>query len=494
MSGRLSSARLAFAFSPKNRRLVVLSLALAYALCLLWSYLTVTSRAFGYEGYLNVHPAPGLLAFALVLALLPATWLPLEANRPSSVCAWLIYIVAYIPSQLVPYLNDSAISPLVVWSLGLLAAMWCLSAVIAKPPQATLFLRSSGWSLFWLVAILGITLGYLLTIGGGGLNVAAPDLAQTYLFRERFVARIAEEGAVSGYAIPWLGNIFNPILMSFGIVRRKPLVFVAGALGELLLFPVAGLKSILFLPLFILGMHVAQRRQGKSFGRNVLLGAIGIVTLAQFMYFRMHNDVLSYGVVRRVMTTPGLLSDLYVRFFSSHPKTLFADSFLNGLVTPHYKATTSHVIGAAFFLPNTGANANIFADGFAGFGVIGTIIVGGLFTGVALRLLDAAALGRDWRYLIGVASGIGFALSQSGLSTTIVTHGLALAWLFGLLIPARDGSSRIGGGTALSDAPIEPILGLLPSPTSPQPSTMWPAPAARTSHSTMGRVSGRGER
>ena len=82
-------------------------------------------------------------------------------------------------------------------------------------------------------------------------------------------------------------------------------------------------------------------------------------------------------------------------FFSAHQHTLFADTLLKGFLRSPYPLSPPYLIGTIYFHdPTTDANANIFADAYAGYGFIGVILIGAL-TGVVLRALDLTACRRD---------------------------------------------------------------------------------------------------
>ena len=76
--------------------------ALAYVLLLHWSYASVVAPLYTYYGT-SYNPAPdGSLDLALLLCVVPALWLPIAVSRPSQVILWVLYLLAYVPSVLVP--------------------------------------------------------------------------------------------------------------------------------------------------------------------------------------------------------------------------------------------------------------------------------------------------------------------------------------------------------------------------------------------------------
>jgi hypothetical protein len=80
------------------------------------------------------------------------------------------------------------------------------------------------------------------------------------------------------------------------------------------------------------------------------------------------------------------------------------------------------------------ANVGLFGDAFANFGFAGCFIFAMLFA-LLLKVVDAAARTTDPRIAVALVGMASFQLVNSGLLTTLLTHGLALAivalWLFG---------------------------------------------------------------
>lgn len=423
------------ATAPDKRtteRVTLVGLSLAYSTALLWAYTSVISPAYAYEGYLNRKPSVAVVAFALLLAALPCLWLPKELCRLSAAAVWVLYLIAYVPGEVIPMFSYGNASVLIPWGISLAGAFGLMSWIVHLPHMNT-FEPNSSFALFWTVVGSLLAVSYALALGAG-LSLGVPNLADTYIYRAAFVRDVASQGLALGYVVPWAGNVLNPLLISWGIVGRKPILLVAGVLGEVALFFVNGSKAFLALPVLVVILHVASRNGGRRFGRSLLITWVLVVVASQGLVLAAGNDFVSYTVVRRVLVTPGVLAGRYVEFFSANEKTLFSDSALLGVVTPRYSVATPQLIGGIYFGPGTGANASVFADGFAGLGLIGVLVLG-LFTGMVLRILDSAALGRRWTVMLGVAGALGFALSQSALSTTVLTHGLVLAIVLALLLP-----------------------------------------------------------
>jgi hypothetical protein len=81
------------------------------------------------------------------------------------------------------------------------------------------------------------------------------------------------------------------------------------------------------------------------------------------------------------------------------------------------------------------ANANFWADAYANFGYAG-IVCFTLLLALVLWLYDSGSAGRD-RYVTALVIALpAFAVANSGLLTSLLTHGIGLAMLLMYLMPA----------------------------------------------------------
>jgi hypothetical protein len=412
-------------------RFAVVVAVSAYALLFLAAYSLVIARSFAYEGYVYRDPGPLVLIGILALAVAPAFWLKISANRPSLVVCWILYLIAYVPAQVIPYFTLNPPSRVLPWSAALFVAFVSMTLIIRRPPRRK-FRSFDSATLFW--ALIAVVLFVAYSVGSRyGLRLAAPHLSSVYISRFSYRNDVLVEGGGFAYFVAWSGNVINPLLMSYGWVKRKVALVVLGVLGQIALFSLTGFKSLLFSPLVLLALHLAARDGGRFFGGWIAATTAGLVALGLVTSLMIHNDFVSHVFVRRILATPGLLSADYLDFFSTHSKTLFGES-LPGINNP-YGISPAFVIGRAFFHnTQTSANANLFAAGYAGLGEFGVILMS-ILAAIYLRFLDVVSEGKDWRLLLGVSGMIAFTLANSSFFTSLQTHGLAFACLLIALSP-----------------------------------------------------------
>jgi glycosyltransferase involved in cell wall biosynthesis len=201
-------------------------------------------------------------------------------------------------------------------------------------------------------------------------------------------------------------------------------------------YAVTGFRSMVFGPLLLLGLLMVIRlgrwRFGvvaPSFGTAVivitaLLGAIGWLVPLSLL-------------VRRLVVVPGQVMAYYYDFFSRHDTYALSHSILGWIFERPYAASPPVVIGERYFSePGLNANGNLWADGMANFGLAG-VLAASLLLAVLLLVLDAAARTKPLA-VVGPASGMSlWAVTNSGLLTSIMTHGIALFIALAWILPRR---------------------------------------------------------
>jgi len=143
-----------------------------------------------------------------------------------------------------------------------------------------------------------------------------------------------------------------------------------------------------------------------------------------------------------MIAVPGQLTAYYYDYFTSHPPYYLSFSVLRSFVPSPYDTEAPYLIGRVYFNTGEDANANLWADAIANFGLIG-VIPASLLLGVVLWLFDWVASGRDLRLVAPLAALAGLGLSNGALLTTILTGGIAFAMVLVAAMP------EIGAGNHL---------------------------------------------
>lgn len=426
-----------------------------YLVVLYLSYVHIISPGFSYMGYVHSEPPWGAVALGALAAWLPSLWMPVRLQRPSQLLYWLLYVLTYVPSCLIPILS---LTRPVVETLGLTAVLLLCFALLGAGyglPLLRLPRLSLGRRTYWTGFALLTGLLFAAVVATFGFRFEWVGLFEVYDVRADYADTQAH--VLVRYGVTWLGNVLFPLLLIVGLLTRSPLPLLAGAAGQFYIFSSTGFKSVLFSGLLILATYIALTRRGRHFGSLVAWGVTGLVSLSVLLDLAFRTYVVSSMFVRRLIVTPGILSGWYFDFFNDRPHAQLGHSILEGLVGYPYDRTPARLIGLLYFgREQTSANANVWADAFANFGYGGML----LFTAVLMLvfwLFDSLMAGRSFKQLALVTmalTGPAISLVNTGIIQTLVIHGLALLWLLLLLLPPSALRERRPRGVRVGSQPL----------------------------------------
>jgi len=289
-----------------------------------------------------------------------------------------------------------------------------------------------------LIAAVLISLYVLVSLlRTGGLARISFDLSTVYEVREEYLERL---GTLIGYLVPWQGYVLNPALMLIGVRRRSVLLVLLGLALQMLLFGMTGYRAFLLIPALLLIFYlIGWRRQLTALA---LAGMLAVIGIALVLYAWLDEPLIPLLLVDRVIVIPAQIHYWYYDFFGVHGQPLLqlSQSILAPLSSAHYGTPIAEVIGWTYIGSNASANVGLFGDAYANFGLVGCAIFALLFA-LLLKVVDSAGRASDPRVAAALLAMPAFQLVNSGLLTTLLTHGLALAvlvlWALAPPAPAR---------------------------------------------------------
>jgi hypothetical protein len=432
-------------------RAAAIAAALVYVGVLMWVYTTQIAPLYSYYGLIDADPEPMATLIVTALAALPAAWLPISARRPSFIVLWLLYLVGYVPVIVVPLYLEGDLATVLPFDLALVGSMAIFALIVRLPPVPISVPHLSLAAFTQLMLILGLlSLAYIVATFG---VQPPPSLSSVYTRRAEFSTAVGG-AAAGGYVVPWTANAINPILMALGLVRKRAELLVLAVAGQLIIYSATGFKSVLFSIALVPMVYVVISIARRSFGLLATLAAPVILLLA------VAGNSLTGGVAlslaRRVFTTPGQLTWYYFDYFSVHPPYQFSHRFLGWLFPSQYSVEPAALIGSVYFpQSNPSANANLWADAFANFG-IGGIVGFSVVFGLVLLVVDGLGLRRDARIVGPLMAISGLNLASTALFTNLLTFGLGLSCVLIALMPpasagaapARTAAARVRGEPA----------------------------------------------
>jgi O-antigen polymerase len=439
---------------------VVVLGALTYVAVLHHAYAWQIAPFFAYLQYAYRPPDALAYAFAISLVVALALVLPRRITQPSHLIAWVLFIVAVVPAivipQIAPALSRADALELAVWvaisylPVATLGTRRALRGFVPRRP-----LRASAFWPLLFAAYAGLS-GYVLATAG--LNLELPSLNDVYGVRAELAA-MEETDAMLAYVVPLLAGVVNPVVLARGLWARKWGWILAGVLGQVFVYSVSGNKTAVLSPIAIAGVYLLLRSRRPPPAAACLLAApvvSVVIVLIDHLSRSVPGDLTSL-IVRRFLVTPGLLTAGYVQVFDDIDKARLAHSILSPFFDYPYTKDPPFLVGATFFGdPSTHANANMLADGFANFGYLG-MVAACLVCVVLLWAVDDAAEGLPLGFACLVVLMPALALADSGILTTMLTHGF-LATVVILALAPRTGWP----GRASSASPVAISPGFVP--------------------------------
>ena len=432
---------------PSRDRLLLMAAVLAFCALFQLSYAGLVAPLFDYMGVIYAPKAGLISLLPWLLALLPTLWIPTRIRRTSHLTYWSLYVTVYLTSIFIAFDARTAgdadtltLSLLLALAFALLGTV--LEAPVLRLPRLRLS-RSIVWVALW--TFTAVCEFYVFWRFRGGIRLVGLES----IYEQRFAAAAYQGGLVS-YLGTWLANAVHPFLMAWGLERRRPVVFLLGAAGQVFLYATEATKMILLSVPLVLLLWWVLRSHGRHFGTLVCLGASAIILGAWFVQGASDYAGPLVGVlVLRLFWAQGLTTSQYAAFFAHHPQTYLSHLHLvRSFVHYPYDAPVPFVVGEYFSgNPTYDANAHFWAgDGLAGFGLIGILVITPLAM-LTLWLMDSAPRKGNERLM--------------ALSSVVQIAGLANGSIF---------SALIGGGIWLN---------LLLLWLEPQPPERAPAPSFR---------------
>jgi hypothetical protein len=426
-----------------------------------WIAANLVAPLFSYNGFTHVDASWQVRVVVTALTAAVALALPAVVCRPSHVVLWTIFVVCVAPTMLMSpstgYLpTDTALA--LSAAVGVSFALVCIATPRAPAPPAVggvdrIPFGARGidrGALTWTVCGVYSAATYGVMVATVGLQVRFLALDDIYDVRAEYAADVGTGGTL-GYLLTGQAYVINPLVLARGLARRRPSLVAAAVVGQFLLYSSTGFKAVLFSFVAVLGMAVLFRGRSAR-GSTPLLVAPILIMIVSAVADEVQGGITWTSVfTRRFMLTPGLLSSVYVQYFSDNPVAEYGYSFLRAWVDYPYDLPPPKRI-ADFLVPGSSgyANANLFADGFANLGWAGIPVAAAALL-LWLRGLDLAARGLPLRVAAMAVVMPSIMLSNTSIFTAMLSHGLLVGTIV-LAIAPRSGWDRTDGTARATEA------------------------------------------
>lgn len=408
-----------------------------YVVALLLVYRFAIAEAWGYLGYTWDNPNPVIVGGTGAAAIGVGLLMPISLLRPSIVVYWALYIIVIVPAMLVPgvALSENGLNFLPLQALMLVGFL--AMGMIYRIPLLSVSPGGLPAKKFWALIACASFAAYALLANTFGLRFNIVGLTEVTSVRAEFRGLQEGAGGWTGYVIAMQANIINPLLLGYGLLRRKPALLGAAIVGQLFLYSVTGYKMVVLSSIWVAALVLVTHTKGRRYRFGQFLPVAAALLIAFSVALDNIFSSVAYGgiLVRRLLLAPGLLTAYHWDFFGANPKALLAHSSLGGFVASRYDVPPSRVIAMHYGKnPEASFNANMWADGYANFGLLG-LIIAPLLCAVLLYIFDSLARSLDIRVSMLLVAMPAFSLTNTALHTTFLSHGLALALLTAMLAP-----------------------------------------------------------
>jgi hypothetical protein len=366
-----------------------------FVTCLYYVYVSWLAPVYDYLGFTLSPGDHPVLWLSLAIVLVSACMMPLRLDTFSDYFLWMVFYFVYVPSMTFVPLQGTLADD----GFGLVSALGAsfnITRFLARYSVRLPSVRVSQNALIGAFACVYIALtAYTVSVYGANLRIA--NLESVYA--QRALSGELAAGSLVGYATGFLSGAFNPLLLAYGLVRRRPIWFFIGAAGQLFVYSTSALKSValtvVLLPIFY--FFLLRRRDITATRFGLLILGSCLVPLLALLLLNLADEGLAVQLVALVyMRTYGLagaLTGVYADFFATHPHTAFSHiSIVSSFVAYPYEQSLGQEVGYWLVGWPLDANANFWAtDGIASAGNIGVVLVGvivGLFLIVANAAVD----------------------------------------------------------------------------------------------------------
>jgi hypothetical protein len=393
-----------------------------------------------YVGLRDCYPGIEVLGIHAILAFLPCLWLPLVIRQPSDFVYILLYVICYFPTVLTPVLSlEQGPADFIPFSIYACIAFFLLKYA-ASMKLYSFTLGGAGGASFWIVltAIWMLSNVYIMVVFGTNFSLVA--IEDVYQKRDEFAKLTDSVPALAYYVIGWQAGAIDPMCIAYGLKRRNVGWIALGVAGELVIYSTTAFKTSLFTPLAQAGFFfLLQRRETRD---RFAPAFIWLVTLLVPMFGVLDRllDTIFFEalVLHRCFTCPGFLAGCYFDFFSSHPYVFFSDNIMRRFIEYPYHQAVPNVISSTYTAFQDGfANANFFAHGYSqagAFGILGMTLV----LGVILSVCNELSRRKNVTTVCCLLVPSIMSLSNSGVTITLLTNGMAMALLLIPLLPDTE--------------------------------------------------------
>jgi hypothetical protein len=409
---------------------------IAYVVLFFVAYRVYLSVEWGYTGLLYKTLGPLEIAFVLINVIIVSYALPSRLASPSSVVVWFLYCFVHVPTMVITFMIGERDSWHYVPSLAAMSLVMAAAAALAGRNQSLMTGRQLPDLQFAVILTSAFGASSLLLYQAFGDILSFSSLDDVYF--QRFAASEIGGGAI-GYLRTHYAFLITSLLYATGLcVPRYRVLAVLGLAGSVLTYMIDGSKISLIFPVIVVSFYLAQITfSSKTHYFTAGLAALtGICTLltSQLSIIKTLADL----VLLRSIAIPAQTFAQYADLFAARGHTYWSNvRGINlfvppppGFLSDPFWPVLGQIVGAEYygFGSRMNANANLFVgEGVAASDALGVIVIGVALIAF-LHFLDRAAARWHWQFGTIAAVPLGLGLTNTHLSTLLLSFGGFLLW------------------------------------------------------------------
>lgn len=399
---------------------------------LLWKVVeTFIAPNFGYYGYIPRSTTPWELVTCATIIVLLGALLPVRWTKPSDYSRGFLTATFGIPVVLVPTFWGPSDTPTLLTIHLVTFLVFALIKFLTSGPLWTTPRIDVSAPAFWTVVSVFVLFAIVYLFASTGISASFLSLNDVYSQRDEYASSI---GGIGAYLVGWVGSGILPAMLVAGLYYRTRTLSIGAIVGILLLYSLTGYKSYLVgMALTLLGFVLCRQWLRRGYGWFLGLGIA--VSFAAIVDHVTEGFALTSLLVRRALSTAGLNTSFFFDFFKQNDLYMLRHSILSFLGDSPSDLSPAKLIGLAYYgSEKTAANANLIADGYANFGVVGCLFMA-VVLGLYLKLFDSASDHLPLQISAPALTLVLVALSNTAALTTMTTHGGIIALILVILMP-----------------------------------------------------------
>lgn len=395
-----------------------------YALLFHYGYVEYSYPIFEYAGYKYFDSNAIEYVFTYLIAVVPSLLIN-NYKKISYFGVVLIYIVAYVPSQLMIQFNiDSEFLSKINLQVSLLASFF-LILYISKFGSNNSYVKErkvDGYLIGFVVVFNLLIVFFLLYKYHGYMRFVG--FADVYDLR--FETNKVEVPTVLNYFQMWITYLFIPFFMAVGLVRKKYLYVAFAIFLSLLIYLIQGAKLAVLMIFIVFLMLYVYDRKGDFLANLCLYISVFVVFVFSVPHFAILDWVKSILFIR-TLGTPGWTIVHYYEYFTVNGYSYYGHINIVNFIFGNYPfgdISLGQLIGLEYSGSiDANFNANFWAsDGIAALGLPGLFVVS-ILLGLFFRVFDFVSNGFGLRFLFILTVGFWQALLNIPFATALFSGG-----------------------------------------------------------------------